>query len=442
MIRTQRLAATTVERVLGGASLTTVLQETWRSHSGLSSQQRGAIQDLSYGVLRFYGQLDILLDLLLNKPLKDPGLRYLLLVGLYQLQYSKTAPHVVVDSAVSASCSPLVDSRNSSDIRDPRHAKSVGGLVNAILRNFLRGRTALLEQTAATEIGRYSHPQWWIDKLHAQYPCRYQAVLEASNMRPPMALRINRRRTNVEAYQNLLRHSGMNVRWAGNNCAKDALELSHPVSVEKLPGFIQGLTSVQDVAAQMAAPLLCAQHGMRVLDACAAPGGKSAHLLELADLELIAVDNDGERVERLKHNFTRLGLKPHRIIRGDATHPAEWWDGRPFDRILADVPCSASGVVRRHPDIKWLRRESDLAQFAAIQRKTLDALWQILAKGGKLLYVTCSIFAEENGLQVESFLNRHPDAHLLPLAVPEIVEGQLLPDFHHDGFFYALLEKL
>jgi 16S rRNA (cytosine967-C5)-methyltransferase len=441
MIRTQQLAAATVERVLSGASLTTVLQETWRSHRELSDQQRGAIQDLSYGVLRFYGQLDILLGLLLNKPLKDQGLRYLLLVGLYQLQYSKTAPHVVVDSAVSASCTPLVDSWNSRNIRDPRHAKSVGGLVNAILRNFLRKRPALLEQTAATEVGRYSHPQWWIDKLHGQYPSRYQAVLESANKRPPMTLRINRRRTNVEAYQSLLSDSGMNARWAGSSWAKDALELSHPVAVEKLPGFSQGLISVQDVAAQLAAPLLRAQDSMRVLDACAAPGGKSAHLLELADLELIAVDNDGERVERLKQNFTRLGLKPHRIIQGDATRPGEWWDGRPFDRILADVPCSASGVVRRHPDIKWLRRESDLGQFAEIQRKTLDALWQTLVKGGKLLYVTCSIFAEENGIQVEGFLNRHPDARLLPLSVPEIVDGQLLPDSHHDGFFYALLEK-
>jgi 16S rRNA (cytosine967-C5)-methyltransferase len=257
-----------------------------------------------------------------------------------------------------------------------------------------------------------------------------------------MALRINRRRTNVEAYQNLLHNAGLNARRPENNWAEEALELFHPVPVEKLPGFGQGLVSVQDVAAQMAAPLLCPLSGMRVLDACAAPGGKSAHLLELADLELIAVDNDGERVERLKQNFTRLGLKPYRIVQGDATHPEEWWDGRPFDRILADVPCSASGVARRHPDIKWLRRESDLAQFAEIQRKTLDALWQTLVKGGKLLYVTCSIFAEENGLQVESFLNRHPDARLLPFSVPEIVDGQLLPDPHHDGFFYALLEKL
>lgn len=442
MIRTQRLAATAVERVLSGASLTTVLQETWRSHSGLSDQQRGAIQDLSYGVLRFYGQLDILLGLLLNKPLKDQGLRYLLLVGLYQLQYSKTAPHVVVDSAVSASCSPSIDSRNSRNMRDPRHAKSVGGLVNAILRNFLRKRPALLEQTAATDVGRYSHPQWWIDRLHAQYPSCYQAVLETANRRPPMALRVNRRRTNVEAYQNLLHNVGLNARRPENNWAEEALELFHPVPVEKLPGFGQGLVSVQDVAAQMAAPLLCPRSGMRVLDACAAPGGKSTHLLELADLELIAVDNDSERVERLKQNFTRLGLKPYRIIQGDAMHPEEWWDGRPFDRILADVPCSASGVARRHPDIKWLRRESDLAQFAEIQRKTLDALWQTLDKGGKLLYVTCSIFAEENGLQVENFLNHHPDARLLPLSVPEIVDGQLLPDPHHDGFFYALLEKL
>lgn len=437
MIKIQQLAAATVRRVLAGASLTVVLQDTWRNHSDLSDQQRGAIQDLSYGVLRFYGQLDALLGLLLNKPLKNSDLHYLLLVGLYQLEYSKTAPYAVVDSAVSASR----DLKGGKKTKDIGSSKGVGGLVNAVLRNFARNRTTLLEQAAASEVGRYSYPHWWIDKLRAQYPYRYTTILETSNKRPPMSLRVNRRKINVTAYQDLLAQRGMDVRVPENDAAKEALELTQPVAVEKLPGFAEGLVSVQDPGAQMAAPLLDAQNGMRVLDACAAPGGKSAHLLELANVELTSVDNDNARVARLAQNFTRLGLKPHRIIHGDASRPEEWWDGGQFDRILADVPCSASGVTRRHPDIKWLRRESDLLQFAVRQHQILDALWQLLISGGKLLYATCSLFTEENMLQVENFLNRHRDARLLPLSHPEIIDGQLLPDSHHDGFFYALLEK-
>ncbi|SHM09112.1 16S rRNA (cytosine967-C5)-methyltransferase [Nitrosospira sp. Nsp11] len=427
MTKTQRLAAATVAKVLAGSSLTAVLQDTWRNHTDLSAQQRGAIQDLSYGVLRFYGQLDVLLGLLLKKPLKDQNLRCLLLVGLYQLEYSKTAPHAVVDNAVSV----------SRILSGEKGARGVQGLVNAVLRNFIRNRSALLERVAESEIGRYSHPQWWIDKLRAQYPQNYKAILENSNKRPPMTLRVNRRRVMIAEYQNLLSQSGMDAWPAGN----DALELRQPVAVDRLPGFAEGLISVQDAGAQMAAQLLDVRDCMRVLDACAAPGGKSAHLLELADIELTAVDNDIARVARITQNFTRLDLKANHIIHGNASQPAEWWDGKLFDRILADVPCSASGVTRRHPDIKWLRRESDVFQFAAKQREILDALWQILARGGKLLYATCSVFTEENELQVKNFLCHHADARLVPISRVEAIDGQLLPDSHHDGFFYALLHK-
>ena len=403
------------------------MQGVWHSHTDLSAQQRGAIQDLSYGVLRFYGQLDVLLGLLLKKPLKDQNLRCLLLVGLYQLEYSKTAPHAVVDNAVSVS---RAFGRGKS-------ARGVQGLVNAVLRNFIRNRSTLLARVAESEVGQYSHPQWWIDKLRAQYPQDYKTVLDNSNKRPPMTLRVNRRKAMITEYQNLLTQSGMDARPSGN----DALELRQPVAVDRLPGFAEGLVSVQDAGAQMAARLLDVQNHMRVLDACAAPGGKSAHLLELADIELTAVDNDIARVARITQNFTRLGLKVSHIIHGDASQPAEWWDGKLFDRILADVPCSASGVTRRHPDIKWLRRESDLFQFVAKQREILDALWQILARDGKLLYATCSVFTEENELQVKNFLRYHSDARLVPISGIEAIDGQLLPNSHHDGFFYALLHK-
>ncbi|ARO87014.1 16S rRNA (cytosine(967)-C(5))-methyltransferase [Nitrosospira lacus] len=425
MLKTQCLAAATVGKVLAGASLTEVLQEVWRTHGDLSTQQRGAIQDLSYGVLRFYGQLDRMLGLLLNKPLRDRNICHLLLVGLYQLGYSKASAHAIVDHAVSAT---YVVSGN----------KGAQGLVNAILRNFVRQRASLLERAAESEVGRYSHPQWWIDKLHAYYPQSYQAILEAGNQHPPMTLRVNPRKISVAEYENLLDQNGMEARRLWNG----ALKLVQPITVDSLPGFAQGLVSVQDAGAQLAAPLLDTHDGMRVLDACAAPGGKSAHLLELAEVELTALDKDIARVARIAQNLSRLGLDAHRVIHADAANLAEWWDGKQFDRILADVPCSASGVVCRHPDIKWLRRESDLSQFGQKQGKILDALWQILTRDGKLLYATCSVFAEENKLQVEKFLRHHSDARLLPLSQVDTIDGQLLPNSHHDGFFYALLHKV
>lgn len=425
MIETQLIATYAVGKVLAGASLTVVLKELWRSHHTLSDQQRGAIQDISYGVLRFYGQLDTLLGLLLKKPLKKQDLRCLLLVSLYQLQYSKTASYAVVDHAVSASLNLNYD-------------KGVKGLINAVLRGFIRQREVLLKAAVKNDVGRYSHPQWWIDKLRGQYPLDYNAVLEASNQRPPMTLRVNQSRIGVLEYQNQLNDHNLSTQIIFNN----ALILKQPVTVEKLPGFTTGLVSVQDAGAQLAAPFLDAHNGMYVLDACAAPGGKSGHLLELVDIELTSLDSDPIRLALMKQNFARLAFKKYRIVCGDAANLSEWWNGKLFDRILADVPCSASGVVRRHPDIKWLRRPSDIAQFVLIQQKILNALWQTLARDGKLLYVTCSVFFEENKLQVEEFLAHHSDARVLPLPTVEAFDGQLLPDSQHDGFFYTLLHKV
>ncbi|MEK6735637.1 MAG: 16S rRNA (cytosine(967)-C(5))-methyltransferase RsmB [Pseudomonadota bacterium] len=424
MIKTQLAAASAIGRVLAGESLTGVLQEIWRTDSTLSRQQRGAIQDLSYGVLRFYGQLEVTLGLLLKKALRDKCLYNLLLVGLFQLQYSKTQSHVVVDQAVSAS-------------RCLVNGKGMQGLVNAVLRNFIRQREHLLEKTSEKEVGRYSHPQWWIDKLRQQYPQNFQAILAADNKHPPMTLRVNQRKISVEDYCRLLNEQGMSAQllWQG------ALKLSQPVGVEKLPGFSEGLITVQDAGAQLAASFLDVQDGMRVLDACAAPGGKSTHLLELAEVSLTVVDNDSARLTQVQQNLERMKMKVDRLVCGDASKPDTWWDGRLFDRILADVPCSASGVVCRHPDIKWLRRESDILQFSASQQAILNALWKTLNQGGRLLYVTCSIFAEENRMQIDKFINDHPDARLMPLSEVALMDGQLLPDSQHDGFYYALLHK-
>ena len=425
MIKTQLAAAAAVTKVLDGASLTGVLQEVWRTDPALSKQQKGAIQDLSYGVLRFYAQLEAILGFLLKKSLRNKCLHHLLLVSLYQLQHSKTLSHTVVDQAVSASRSLV-------------HGKGMQGLVNAVLRSFIRQRESLLKQAAEEEVGRYSYPQWWINKLRGQYPQNFQAILEAGNKRPPMTLRVNQRKISVEAYRKLLAEKAMQAEllWSG------AIQLTQPVMVENLPGFSEGWVTVQDAGAQLAAPFLDVHDGMHVLDACAAPGGKSTHLLELADVSLTLLDHDSVRLAQVQQNLKRLHMTAERLVCGDASNPDEWWDGRPFDRILADVPCSASGVVCRHPDIKWLRRERDLVKFAASQQAILNALWKILGKNGKLLYVTCSVFAEENTMQIEKFLKHHPDACPLPLSGAAMIDGQLLPDTQHDGFFYTLLHKI
>lgn len=426
MVEVQRLAAAIVGGVLAGHSLDAELAVAWQRHVQLDARGRAAAQDLAYGTLRFLGRFDALLDTLLERPLTDARLRALLLVALYQLERTRAAPHAVVDHAVRA-CKAL-------------GLTSAKGLANAVLRNFLRKRPALNARVQHSEVARYSHPQWWIDKLRTQYPSYYAAVLEADNTRPPLTLRVNRRRSSVAGYLQLLASRDI----GGEACGEVAVVLKKAVAAELIPGLVEGLVSVQDAAAQRAAPLLDIHGGMRVLDACAAPGGKTGHALELADADLTALDSDGERLARVRANLERLGLRA-RVVCGDACEPASWWDGVPFERILADVPCSASGVARRHPDIKWLRRETDLARFARQQARMLDALWQTLASGGKLLYATCSVFREENSDPVARFLERHQDAtRIIPPAVDNDIQlpaGQLLPDGRHDGFFYALLQK-
>lgn len=419
----QLAASLIVRQVLeAGRNLNQVLDESLRGKAAWAPAQRAALQDLSYGALRYYGQLQAVLDRLLHKPLSDERVRFLLLVALYQLQYGKSAEHAVVDHAVRA-----------AQALNPH----VSGLVNAILRNFLRNRDELLEQAGHSAEGKYSYPQWWVDELNAQYGERCAAILEAGNQRPPMTLRVNRRRGSTADYLAQLALQG----YSAIQIAPGALLLDKPMPVDRLPGFSGGMVSVQDAGAQYAAELLDVSDGMRVLDACAAPGGKTAHILERADAEMVAVDRDASRLERVAENLQRLQLDAQLVV-GDAAAPDTWWDGRPFQRILADVPCSASGVVRRHPDIKWLRRRSDIAGFSAQQLEILHALWRVLAQGGKLLYATCSVFRQENEGVVSSFLAQHRDALRIPVALPGDIEGQLLPDDQHDGFYYALLQKI
>jgi len=421
MDNVQLAAVTVISQVLGGRNLNQVLSEIMGSLPELTPQQRGALQDLCYGTLRFYGQLNKVLDALLNKPMQDIQIRYLLLIALYQLQYSKAAQHAVVDFAVTA-----VRKRNPA----------ASGLVNAILRNFLRKQSVLITEAARTDEGRYSYPEWWIKEIRRQYGEDAEAILLAGNRHPPMTLRVNRKKTTTAEYLDLLKQNGIQASLIEPN----AILLQHAESVDKLPGFWDGLASVQDAGAQYAAGFLDVQDGMRVLDACAAPGGKSAHLLELAQITLVALDKDAGRLERVRDNIQRLQLNAT-LLTGDAATPADWWDGQKFQRILADVPCSATGVVRRHPDIKWLRRASDIESFALQQQQILTALWPLLENGGKLLYATCSIFGRENQQVIQEFLSYHPDAAQLPLNAAGMKQGQLLPNDQHDGFFYALLQK-
>lgn len=427
----QQIAAQAVSQVLAGRNLAVALESAVRERPRIEAQQRAAAQDLSYGTLRFYGESQALLDRLLEKPLTDAALHGLLLVALYQLNHDQAAAHTIVDQAVSAA---------SASSRKP-WAK---GLVNGVLRNFLRQRDALMSALAADEAARYSYPQWWIDKLRQQYPAHWQAMLAVGNMHPPMTLRVNGRQGEAPRYLDELAEAGIEARALGDQ----ALMLERPLPVDRLPGFAQGRVSVQDYGAQLAAVLLDARSGQRVLDACCAPGGKTGHVLELADVDLTAVDSDALRLARTSSNLERLGL-PARLVTGDAANPADWWDGVPFDRILADVPCTASGIVRRHVDIKWLRREADIAAFARQQAAILHSLWQLLAKGGKLLYATCSVFHEENQQQIDEFLTQQADATQLPLHLQSgesglinQQQGQLRPCAEHDGFYYALLQKI
>jgi len=419
------LAAEAIAAVIAGRSLDAALAECWRGHGPLPAAVRGAIQDLAYGALRRYGRGDYFLEKLLHAPLRETRLRALLLAALYRLSQRPEDSHTTVDQAVAAAA--VI-----------RHGK-YKALANALLRHYLRRRAELEAAADAQSSALHQHPDWWIALLRDSYPTEWPALLAAGNERPTMSLRVNRRRSDVDATLRELTDQGIAARVLGDN----AIMLEQPLPVARLPGFAEGCVSVQDWGAQQAAPLLAAQDGMRVLDACAAPGGKSAHLLELADIDLLSLDVDAGRAARISENLKRLGLTAQVGV-ADCRRLDLWWDGRPFQRVLADVPCSASGVVRRHPDSKWLRRASDLVGFAATQAEILDALWRVLAPDGKMLYCTCSLFPQENAQQLAAFAQRHHDAVLLQTGAAGSSADkywQLLPQREHDGFFYALLCK-
>ena len=415
-------AGLAVAEVRNGSALPQTLAQLF-ARADATPQARGAIQNLAYLTMRRLGLTDALLALLANKPPEPAHLRGLLSCALSLLAEENDPAYdafTVVNQAVDAAAA---DS-------EMHHAK---GVVNAILRRFLRERAALLEQAQKTPPGSWNYPTWWFDRLKEAYPDQWQAILRAGNAAPPLTLRVNRRKSTVSNYLEMLTASGMAARQIG----ADAVRLDQPVPVAQIPGFADGLVSVQDAAAQLAAPLLDVHDGMRVLDACAAPGGKTGHLLECAELDLLALDHDARRLRRIEENLQRLQLQAT-LKAGDAADASLWWDGQPFDRILADIPCTASGIVRRHPDIRWLRRKTDTAQLATLSTRILDNLWQMLKPDGKLLLVTCSLWPQESEQQAAAFAVRN---HATRLPAP----GQLLPtasiETDHDGLFYALFQK-
>lgn len=411
-------AAHVVAAVIAGRNLDEAL-----AAQRLSGTVRAAAQSLAYGTVRDYGRGDFLLARLIARPLTQPLVRALLLAALHRLDERPDDAHTTVDQAVRAA------------------AGLAGGkfkaLVNGVLRNALRRRDELEAEIAGDDVARLQHPRWWLDRLVGAYPREWQAIAAADNVHPPMCLRVNLRRGNAASYLALLQDGGIAARALDDA----AVLLDKPLPIERLPGFADGRVSVQDWGAQQAARLLDARAGMRVLDACAAPGGKTCHLLERADVELLALEADAARAARIDENLARLGLRASVKV-ADCRRLSDWWDGRPFDRILADVPCSGAGVARRHPDIKWLRRPRDVDNFARTQAEILDALWQALTPSGRMLYCTCSVFPQENARQIADFVVRHADAIRLPTGpTGDDNEWQLLPDPEHDGFFYARLEK-
>ncbi len=421
-------AADAVQAVRAGASLNTAL-------AACPTPARPGTQALAFAVLRRLGTAQAIRVRLAPKA-PPPAVDALLLCALALLLPVDEAPytdHTLVDQAVQAM---------------RRRAPQSAAFANAVLRRFLRERAALLQAVEADLVARHNHPAWWIDRLRADWSELGAAILEADNLRAPMTLRVNARRVDAGGYVERLCEQGMAAEAIGGS----AVRLERPCGVGELPGFADGDVSVQDYAAQLAAPLLTANlpPSARILDACAAPGGKTAHLLELGDFDVLALDRDADRLRRVDETLARLRLQAQTVA-ADATDPARWWDGRPFDAILLDAPCSASGIVRRHPDIRWLRRAADIDALAQTQARLLDALWPLLAPGGRLLYATCSVFKAEGIAQIDAFLQRQPAAtlaasppspgHLLPLADNPMKAPA--PGFSTaaDGFYLGLIEK-
>jgi 16S rRNA (cytosine967-C5)-methyltransferase len=421
--------ATVVQAVRDGASGTAAVER-------VSAELRPGVQALAFHVWRNLGRAEALRKILANR-LPPPAADALLCVALALAWNDEEAPYdmfTLVNQTVEAA-------KRSAETQPQAN------FLNACLRRFLRERDALVASTDTDPVAVWNHPSWWIKRLQKERPNEWRDILTTANRHAPMTLRVNVRKSHPRDYLTALWQAGIEVQSSSDS----GVVLERPVGVQHLPGFAQGLVSVQDSAAQMAAPLLLgglAQgQNLRILDACAAPGGKTGHLLEISEGQVLALEIDAHRTARISQNLERLGLQAQ-VVTADASRPQDWWDGQLFDAILLDAPCTASGIVRRHPDVRWLRRESDIAQLAAVQKRMLQALWGVLRPGGRLLYCTCSLFLAEGDGQVQTFLTHNTDAVLLPspghLMPQNVAKADAVPDngsCDHDGFYYALLQK-
>lgn len=427
-MNSRALAARAVTQVLAGASLDDALAAA-RRHCG--ERDLPLIKSMAYGVLREHAQLLALSNSLLQRPLEnEPEISALLEVGFYQLRRMRIPPHAAVADTVAAVAA----------LDRPR----MSGLVNALLRRYQREREALEAALPKDSATTHSFPQWIVDRIRDDWGDAAESVLAASNEQAPLVLRVNRRRIDRAGYLAKLQAAGLAAQ--AIEALPEAIALESAVPVEKLPGFADGEVSVQDASAQLMGQLLDLEDGQRLLDACAAPGGKTSHALELANVQVTALDIDRDRLHRVHDNLRRLGLNAAEIKAADATKPSLWWDEQPFDRILVDAPCSGSGVIRRHPDIRWLRRADDIARFADRQKNLLTALWPLLAPGGVLVYATCSIFKGEGEDVVKQFLVRIPDAKQEVIDTsawgePRRLGRRIAPNGPFDGFYYAKLVK-
>ncbi|MFC0180606.1 16S rRNA (cytosine(967)-C(5))-methyltransferase RsmB [Thorsellia kenyensis] len=426
------IAAKTLNEVLEkGASLSSILPLMQQQVSG---KDKGLLQEICYGVLRSLPELDWFANQLMDKPLdrKQKTIHYLILIGFYQLHYMRIPAHAAISETVNA----------VSALKRPQ----LKGLINGVLRQFQRQESLLLSRLENLEV-RFWHPDWLLKRIQKAYSGDWLKIIEANNQKPPMWLRVNPNYASVTEY--LTELSQEEIASHAHETLSSALILDTPVPVDRLIGFDKGAVTVQDIHAQYAAHLIEPKEGELILDLCAAPGGKTTHLLELAPkAKVIAVEIDETRGIRIKENLKRLH-KNAEVIIGDGTTPEVWANGRQFDKILLDAPCSATGVIRRHPDIKWLRRSTDIPELVSLQYKLLNAIWPYLKEGGTLVYATCSILPEENSQQIKAFLAKHPSAKLKEINAPEDFQKattsvglQLLPSpSGGDGFYYAVLEK-
>lgn len=424
-------AARALDRIVRGASLRAVYAEAVREVR--DPRDRALLAALLHEGCRWWLRYDAALDRLLDRPVRkrEPVLHALLVLGMVQIAVMGLPEYAAVASTVEA----------VRALKRPAFA----GLANAVLRRWLRERAALDAVLDADPVTRCAQPEWLLQALRADWGDAAGDILAANNTAAPLVLRVNRRRSTRDALA--ARLAAADVKCQPIDHLGDALVLEHSTDVTRLPGYAEGEFSVQDGAAQLAPALLDLRSGQRVLDACAAPGGKAAHILECAEVDLLALDQDPQRLPRVRENLARLGLTA-RVQAGDAGRPDSWWDGQPFDRILLDAPCSASGILRRQPDVRLHRRHEDLAVLVATQARLLDALWSVLAPGGRLVYATCSVFNRENAQQAAAFVARQADANARPDAVPAWFgrpagtgRQNLAGEGGMDGFFYAVVEK-